>query len=266
MANRRQTQNEKLLAHAAEGERNPAESAVARSMLVARGNPLALEGVDGIDVTGIVKRAEQALELALSVQDIKRVRDEAATLSDYLTRRGFGEGAAAKATRIVRLAEWKAGAELIRMVKSHERVKQGDEGGFRNENALPRRSGLPTLAELGVLKGQAELWQRLARAVEYDRLSTELERRVAAGEPLTFAAIERALAPVTTESVAMPATWSRLIGRVKNDAAALYALMGSGDPQAADRSPDEWRAEAVELEAAIRQLVVFLRAMQVYQS
>lgn len=259
-----------IIAHAAEGDTPEAQTA--QRMLVTRGNPARDVSPIGeeMDVTSIVQRAEQALELALSVPDIKRVRDEAATLSDYLHRRGFGEGAAAKASRIIRLAEWRIGDALTEMQKP----KSGIQDRSLSEGGLKGRGGsLPhpdSVRSLGIDENAAYKWQHLARSVSYERLAEELEHRVEIGEPLTFAAIQRKFAPA--EPKGEQADWEQqnddfteALQWAANAGDTLYRSLGRGRPLASDRAgTKEWMKECNRLETAIKQQVAFLRKMQVY--
>lgn len=276
---RKPTKLQGIVVHA-QGEGPEAENA--QRMLAIRAAPV--QDVSPLreqemDVTAIVQRAEQALELALTVPEMKQVRDEAATLADYLKRRGFGEGTAAKAFRIMRLAEWRVGDELLRMRNEGELptrqtiVREAGKASARARgNISPERTMLTTYASLGLDNHRAFEWQAIAKAVTYDRLSQELEHRVELGEPLTFASLQRKFLPPTPKGE--QAEWEQdrddfteALQWAVNAGDSLARSMTRGRPLESDRSgPERWAKESDRLETAIRQQVAFLRKMQEFAS
>lgn len=122
-------------------------------------------------------RAAQALAATRDLGQIKRIRDQAEAVRQYVKAQKLGQEAQNDAAEIKLRAERRAG-ELLAVMDKHpggRPSKNGDE---------TRNNVLPVLADLGIARIQSQRWQ-LEATVPPDQFERFLAETKAQGEELT---------------------------------------------------------------------------------
>lgn len=135
--------------------------------LVKAGGPLAL-----------LSKAVAMLAEARTLNDVKNIRDFAIAAKAYARAQRLGDDAIRYAREIQRRAQARAGEILIEMREEGERSRAGRKKKSPEEGFISK----PLLADLGVSRHQATLWQRLARVKAKD---PNVFEKIAKNEPLT---------------------------------------------------------------------------------
>jgi hypothetical protein len=104
--------------------------------------------------------ARHALQTAVSVDEVKDIRDKAAAMAAY-ARQANDTELVQWATEIRVRAERRAGQMLAEMPKAKGAAAGGEKDGPRGNYVVPRDSA-PTLETLGISKNQSSRWQKLA--------------------------------------------------------------------------------------------------------
>lgn len=147
-------------------DRNVAKSTTCTALPVESGVSASSKSLQpGVStVLGGYEAARRALELAASVDEVKRVRDQTVAVAAY-ARQAQDNELLRWASEIRLRAERRAGELLANMPKNTGRAGHGrpNLGGAQRR---PPKMDPPTLAELGINKKQSSLWQSLARIPE----------------------------------------------------------------------------------------------------
>jgi hypothetical protein len=113
----------------------------------------------------LLGEADKALALAITVPELKDLRDTFTAAKAWAKSRGLGVESENKASEYILRTERKIGAELIRMLESGERRGEGGTGSNQFKSNSPGDGQLlpPDVAALGIERHAASDWQTVAR-------------------------------------------------------------------------------------------------------
>ena len=148
----------------------------------------------------LLSRASEMLIEATTIQKAKELKDLCLTAADWARRKGLGEAAIQHAKYYSFLAERRMGV----LLKATERAKGG--GDQKSDHQLPRVTGDPTLADMGITKRESAEAQVLA-----DMPEEEFGKVVAGKKTVTQVRRELKRAEVLEKVATLPSEKYRVI-------------------------------------------------------
>jgi SAM-dependent methyltransferase len=119
-----------------------------------------LHKAQDVDLLAHFNRARQELELAASIDEVKKIRDQAEALRQYARQQKLSLEMQNRCAEIKIRAERRAGDILSDM----EKHPPGPSSGDRSHDG----TDLPRLSDLGISKNQSSRWQSIAAIPEKD--------------------------------------------------------------------------------------------------